>query len=196
MHVDQGSPGLLLRAGQGRAAAPVAPPAGGRAALTLSPAAPRDALCRCLPAAAPPCHRTQASSPSITDDDDDASSSSSDGFPSGDDDSSGEESSDDEEGEAFEQVDVDFGFYCPQEKDFQGLRMLLQGYLDGQQWACSDLVDAIIQQVCWSDSVQHTSWGSTACLRASRCHPSTAGPCPPRPNPPECRRAAPLRWAA
>lgn len=44
------------------------------------------------------------------------------------------------------QVDVDFGFYCPQEKDFHGLRTLLAGYLDGQQWAASDLADAIIQQ--------------------------------------------------
>lgn len=71
----------------------------------------------------------------------------SDSFPSGAEDSSGE-SSDDERGEAFDQVDVDFGFYCPQEKDFQGLRTLLQNYLDGEQWACSEFADAIIQQVC------------------------------------------------
>ncbi len=76
-----------------------------------------------------------------------SNSSSDDGdeFPSGADDSSSE-SSDDEAGEAFEQIDVDFGFFCPQEKDFQGLRTLLQGYLDGQQWACSELADAIIRQ--------------------------------------------------
>ncbi|KAL4430950.1 hypothetical protein ABPG75_006206 [Micractinium tetrahymenae] len=73
------------------------------------------------------------------------SGSDSDGFPSGAE-SSGSESSDDEAGEAFDQVDVDFGFYCPQEKDFHGLRTLLAGYLDGQQWAASDLADAIIQQ--------------------------------------------------
>ncbi|KAL4419026.1 hypothetical protein ABPG77_010013 [Micractinium sp. CCAP 211/92] len=73
------------------------------------------------------------------------SDSDSDAFPSGAE-SSGSESSDDEAGEAFDQVDVDFGFYCPQEKDFHGLRTLLAGYLDGQQWAASDLADAIIQQ--------------------------------------------------
>lgn len=75
----------------------------------------------------------------------DSSSDDSDEFPSGAEDS-GSESSDDEAGEAFEQIDVDFGFFCPQEKDFQGLRTLLQNYLDGQQWACSDLADAIIRQ--------------------------------------------------
>jgi hypothetical protein len=58
-----------------------------------------------------------------------------------------EESSDDEAGEAFQQVDVDFGFYCPQEKDFLGMRTLMQNYLDGQEWACSDMVEAIIAQV-------------------------------------------------
>lgn len=74
-----------------------------------------------------------------------SSDASSDEFPSGAEESSGE-SSDDEAGEAFEQVDVDFGFYCPGEKDFQGLRTLLQNFLDGQQWSCSELADAIIQQ--------------------------------------------------
>lgn len=73
------------------------------------------------------------------------SESDSEDFPSGAE-SSDEESSDDEAGEAFEQIDVDFGFYCPQEKDFHGLRTLLQNYLDGQQWSCSELADAIIQQ--------------------------------------------------
>jgi protein BCP1 len=68
-------------------------------------------------------------------------------FPSGSEDSS-DESSDDQDGEAFEQVDVEFGFYSPQEKDFQGLRTLLQNFLDGQQWACSEFADAITQQVC------------------------------------------------
>lgn len=83
----------------------------------------------------------------------DPSSSDSEGsdFPSGA--SSSEESSDDEAGEAFEQVDVDFGFYCPQEKDFHGLRTLLQNYLDGQEWACSELADAIIRQASGA-------WGS------------------------------------
>lgn len=83
-----------------------------------------------------------ASEPSTSDD----SVSDSEGFPSGGSDSDSE-SSDDEAGEAFDQVDVDFGFYCPQEKDFHGLRTLLAGYLDGQQWTASDLANAIIAQV-------------------------------------------------
>ena len=74
-----------------------------------------------------------------------SSGDSSDDYPLGDEGSSGE-SSDDEAGEAFEQIDVDFEFYCPQEKDFHGLRTLLQNYLDGKEWACSELADAIIQQ--------------------------------------------------
>lgn len=56
-------------------------------------------------------------------------------------------SSDDEDGEAFEHVDVDFEFYDPVEKDFHGLKVLLTGLLDGVEWNCSELVDAIIKQV-------------------------------------------------
>jgi protein BCP1 len=51
-------------------------------------------------------------------------------------------SSDDEDGAAFDSVDVDFEFFDPQEGDFHGLRALLQSYLDGAQYNCSELVEA------------------------------------------------------
>lgn len=101
----------------------------------------------------------------------DSSSDDSDDFPSGAEDSSGE-SSDDEAGEAFEQIDVDFGFFCPQEKDFQGLRTLLQNYLDGQQWACSELADAIIRQARWGPAAMLRRPGHAA---AGLCSPQAAG---------------------
>ncbi|PNH01342.1 Protein BCCIP [Tetrabaena socialis] len=69
---------------------------------------------------------------------------------------SGSESADDEEGEAYKQllvlpprppqIDVDFEFFDPAERDFLGLKALLNTYLDGQQYDCSGLVNAIIQQ--------------------------------------------------
>ncbi len=80
-----------------------------------------------------------------------SSDASSDDFPSGAEESS--ESSDDEAGQAFEQVDVDFGFYCPRETDYQGLQTLLQNFLDGKQWACSQLVEIILQQASLGQGV-------------------------------------------
>ena len=59
---------------------------------------------------------------------------------------SSEESGDDEDGEAFDSINVDFEFYDPQEKDFHGLKALLHTYLDGEQYNCSELVQAIIEQ--------------------------------------------------
>ncbi|GIL56481.1 hypothetical protein Vafri_11840, partial [Volvox africanus] len=56
------------------------------------------------------------------------------------------ESEDDEEGEAYKEINVQFEFFDPQERDFLGLRALLNTYLDGQQYDCSGLVDAIIKQ--------------------------------------------------
>ncbi|EFJ40052.1 hypothetical protein VOLCADRAFT_108356 [Volvox carteri f. nagariensis] len=56
------------------------------------------------------------------------------------------ESDDDEEGEAYKEVNVQFEFFDPQERDFLGLKALLNTYLDGQQYDCSGLVDAIIRQ--------------------------------------------------
>lgn len=61
-------------------------------------------------------------------------------------DGSDEESEDDEDGEAFESINVDFEFFNPQEKDFHGLKALLKTLLDGEQYSCSELVDAIIEQ--------------------------------------------------
>ena len=44
-------------------------------------------------------------------------------------------------------VKVDFEFFDPQEIDFHGLKALLQTYLDGDTFSCSELVDTIIKQV-------------------------------------------------
>ena len=140
---------------------------------------------------------------------DSSSGDSSDDYPSGDEGSSGE-SSDDEAGEAFEQVDVDFEFYCPQEKDFLGLRTLLANYLDGKEWACSDLADAIIQQaseagaqqiICGLPPRLSAPMGRGALHDMPTCM-SALPPPPPLPPPADqapaaapCR--APLRgWAA
>ena len=45
------------------------------------------------------------------------------------------------------EVDVDFEFFDPQEVDFHGLKALLQTYLDGGTYSCSELVDTVIKQV-------------------------------------------------
>ncbi|GMH32410.1 hypothetical protein BSKO_00244 [Bryopsis sp. KO-2023] len=53
------------------------------------------------------------------------------------------------EGEADEElsdVEADFEFFDPQERDFHGLKALLNNYLDGGEFNCGELVDAIIQQ--------------------------------------------------
>ena len=46
-----------------------------------------------------------------------------------------------------DQVDVNFEFFDPQEIDFHGLKALLQTYLDGNSYSCSELVDTVIKQV-------------------------------------------------
>lgn len=61
-------------------------------------------------------------------------------------DSDGPESSDDDDGGKFEAVDVRFEFYDPKESDFHGLKALLTPYLDGAQYDCSGLADAVIAQ--------------------------------------------------
>ncbi|GIM06579.1 hypothetical protein Vretimale_10805 [Volvox reticuliferus] len=86
-----------------------------------------------------------------SDEDEDSSEGESDGSDSDDDScpeasSSEAESEDDEEGEAYKEVNVQFEFFDPQERDFLGLKALLNTYLDGQQYDCSGLVDAIIRQ--------------------------------------------------
>ena len=47
-------------------------------------------------------------------------------------------------------VDVTLDFFDPKEEDFQGLKALLQNYLDGEGFASSELVDVIIMQVLHS----------------------------------------------
>lgn len=59
----------------------------------------------------------------------------------------GPSSEDDEDGEAYKEITVDFEFMGPKEKDFLGLRALLQTYLDGTPYNVSQLVDLIIKQV-------------------------------------------------
>ncbi len=62
-------------------------------------------------------------------------------------------SSDDEQSDAeadaedADVVDIDFEFFDPSGIDFHGLKSLLRTYLDGEEFSCSELVDAIIQQV-------------------------------------------------
>lgn len=46
-----------------------------------------------------------------------------------------------------QEVDVDFEFFDPREIDFHGLKALLQTYLDGTAFNCSELVDTVIKQV-------------------------------------------------
>ena len=96
------------------------------------------------------------------------------------------------EPEEDETVQVDFEFFDPQEGDFHGLKALLHTYLDGEAFSCSELVEAIIQQVslcCRSCDVLRErpaalSW--LACMGAVlRCAPvsgynSPAVPLPQR----------------
>ncbi len=57
--------------------------------------------------------------------------------------------SDQSEEESVEEVaDVDIQFYDPQDRDFHGLAALLQGYLDGDSFSCSSLVEAVLKQAC------------------------------------------------
>ena len=44
-----------------------------------------------------------------------------------------------------DRVEVHFRFNTPAENDFHGMKVILSNYLDGRQWACSELVDAIIE---------------------------------------------------
>ena len=53
-----------------------------------------------------------------------------------------------------QEIDVDFEFFDPQEIDFHGLRALLQTYLDGTVYNCSELVETVIKQVCCNNNHQ------------------------------------------
>lgn len=57
-------------------------------------------------------------------------------------------SSSDSDSDHEQEVNVDFEFFDPQEIDFHGLRALLQTYLDGTAYDCSELVETVIKQVC------------------------------------------------
>lgn len=63
-------------------------------------------------------------------------------------------SGDDEDGENYKEINVNFEFVYPKEQDFHGLKALLQTYLDGNQYKCSELVDLILEQV---RSVQYST---------------------------------------
>ncbi|WCJ33461.1 CDK inhibitor P21 binding protein [Euphorbia peplus] len=54
------------------------------------------------------------------------------------------ESSEDEEFQGV--VQADFAFFDPKPDDFHGVKMLLQGYLDKQEWDLSGFVDLILAQ--------------------------------------------------
>lgn len=54
---------------------------------------------------------------------------------------------DEDEDPEDDSVDVTLEFFDPKEEDFQGLKSLLQNFLDGQGFASSELVDTIIKQV-------------------------------------------------
>lgn len=55
-----------------------------------------------------------------------------------------EEKNDDEIEIEGNTIDVDFEFFDPAEGDFQGIKNLLVHFLDGRQFACSELVDDIL----------------------------------------------------
>ena len=63
-----------------------------------------------------------------------------------DEDSSGSDTSG-SESDPEQDINVDFEFFDPQEIDFHGLKALLQTYLDGTAYDCSQLVETMIQQV-------------------------------------------------
>jgi len=47
-----------------------------------------------------------------------------------------------------QELQVDFEFFSPEEKDFLGLKSLLVPYLNSQEFDSSALIDAIIAEVC------------------------------------------------
>lgn len=89
--------------------------------------------------------KSGASSSDITSSSDSAYSSDTSG--SSDSDSDEDDSSDEEGGEKKpEEINVDFEFYDPKPIDFLGLKMLLGTWLDGLEFDCSGLCDALIAQ--------------------------------------------------
>ena len=89
----------------------------------------------------------EPSSPSESDGDittDGSTDEDSSGFPSAGEPSAGSDGGGSSEG--YDRIDVDFEFFDPREKDFLGLKTLLNNWLDGRTYACSELVDTIIDQ--------------------------------------------------
>ncbi|KAL3161071.1 hypothetical protein ABBQ38_009454 [Trebouxia sp. C0009 RCD-2024] len=91
----------------------------------------------------------EASEDEIADESDEQTSETSSG--SGADGSELEGSESDSGSDGKSEVDVDFEFFDPQEVDFHGLKALLQTYLDGSTFNCSELVDTVIKQT-WGDA--------------------------------------------
>lgn len=78
---------------------------------------------------------------------------------------SGDDSSDSGSGDN-QEVDVNFEFFDPKEIDFHGLKALLQTYLDGSPYNCSELVDTVIKQVFCSpqNKLQQMFLDESLCL--------------------------------
>ena len=55
-------------------------------------------------------------------------------------------------------AECELEFFDPQDKDWTGLQALLQQYLDGREWRCGELVDAIIQQASSTMSQPNKAW--------------------------------------
>lgn len=75
-----------------------------------------------------------------------------------------DDSSSDSGSDGTGEVDVDFEFFDPQEVDFHGLKALLQTYLDGSTYSCSELVDTVITQV---RSIMLHTYGQHHCIALS-----------------------------
>lgn len=54
---------------------------------------------------------------------------------------------DEDDAEALREINVEFEFFGPEEKDFLGLKALLSNYLNGEQFDSSGMIDAIIAEV-------------------------------------------------
>ncbi|XP_008798016.2 protein BCCIP homolog [Phoenix dactylifera] len=57
-----------------------------------------------------------------------------------------ESSEDEEEEQEVEMVQADFEFFDPKPRDFNGVKLLLQNYLDNKPWDLSGFVDLILEQ--------------------------------------------------
>ena len=119
---------------------------------------------------------SESSEDEIVEDNDEQTSETSSG--SGSEGSELDDSSSDSGSDGKGEVDVDFEFFDPQEIDFHGLKALLQTYLDGSTYSCSELVDTVITQVYSSASCQYRgialycSWKQHFLTCAENCRDS------------------------